>query len=108
MNLNTDSDRAGVPAACTLSLDAAHRQSLEWAELRLHATAVAALATGVQMTLPASMEDDIEDLAARERSCCSFLSINTCVQADSLNLEVTTSDLTVLPLIHALAGVDSL
>ena len=108
MDTKATTDQAGIPTACTLDTESAISQKLEWAQLHQHATAVTALDAGVRMTFAASMTDDIEDLAERERRCCSFLSITTYSQNDALALEVTSSDPNVVPLISALAGIDSL
>ncbi len=57
------------------------------------------------MTLPASMVDDVEDLAHSERSCCGFLTISTSVLGEVMSLDISTPNLEALPVISALAGI---
>ena len=104
MTQNTAS-KIDIPIACTLSATDAQAQALEWVDLRSLATSVAAVVSGVRMTFPDDMAAAVEDLAAREAACCSFLMITTTKVGDELALEVTTENADALPVISALAGV---
>lgn len=106
MENNTDIEppTLDTPIVCTLPVDAATEQVLEWSAIQHHALAVTAIAGGVRMTLPATMVDGVEDLARRESSCCAFLTLGTSVIDDVLTLEVTSPNPDALPVIEAMAG----
>lgn len=105
--MDSDTDIAGtnVPVACTLTSNGATKQALEWRDLHLRASTVAAIEGGVRMTLPASLVDEIEDLARREAGCCAYLTIDTSVTDDVLTLDISSANPDALPVISALAGI---
>ena len=105
MDTNADIEAAGIPIACTLTTEAATEQALEWVDLQDRATEVAALEGGVRMTFPASMVDDVEDLARRESACCAFLTISSSVIDEVLTLDISSQSPEALPVISALAGI---
>jgi hypothetical protein len=92
------------PIACTLSETGAARQSLEWADLSGHAVSSEQLDTGVAMTFEPGMAAAVEDLAAREAACCSFLSISTTQTDDEVRIEITSDNPDALPMIRSIAG----
>ncbi len=107
MDCETDVEPAGdnPPIACTLTNKEASKQVLEWIDLQHRATAVDPIDGGVRMTLPASLIDDVEDLARREAGCCAFLTIDTSVVGDVLTLDISSANPDALPVISALAGI---
>lgn len=93
------------PVACTLPGEEANRQVGRWAYLQA-ATLISELVDGgVAMTFPIGMAEDVEDLAARERSCCGFLTITTTRDADRVRLEITSENPAAAPVIESLTGV---
>ncbi len=102
---NIEPGAANSPIVCTLTNSDAAAQALEWVDLQHRATAVAAIDGGVRMTLPASLADDVKDLAGREAGCCAFLTIDTSVVGDVLTLSISSANPDALPVIFALAGV---
>lgn len=97
--------RADVPIVCTMPAEQGSQQLLEWSDLQLRAEEVTAVAGGARMTFPATMVDEVADLARREEACCAFLAIITTVEADTLTLEVTAVNPDALPVISVLAGI---
>ncbi len=59
------------------------------------------------MTFDAELADSVEDLAARERSCCGFLSIMTRRTGAEVRLEITSDSLDAHLVIEAMAGLGS-
>ena len=108
METKSDIQRDSVtPIACTLTNSEAAERALEWVDLQHRASAVTAIDSGVRMTLPAAVLDDVQDLAQREAGCCTFLAINTTVAGDELALDITSSNPHALPVIAALSGLIS-
>lgn len=107
MDSETDVEPAGdnPPIACMLTNKEASKQVLEWVDLQRLASAVDPIDGGVRMALPASLIDDVEDLARREAGCCAFLTIDTSVVGDVLTLDISSTDPDALPVISALAGI---
>lgn len=103
IELETAADAS--PIQCTLVDDEAAGQLLEWADLQGRSTAVAAIEGGVRMTLPASLANDVADLARREAGCCAFLTIETSVVDEVLTLDISSANPDALPVIAALAGI---
>ena len=94
-----------IPIACSLPPADVARQGLEWNELSGLATATEHIDGGVAMTFGIAQTQRVEDLAAREATCCSFLSFTTTRDGDVLRLEITSRNPDALPAIEALAGV---
>jgi hypothetical protein len=59
------------------------------------------------MTFGADLIESVEDLAAREAECCSFLSIATIRSDDSIRLEITSEDPNASGVIEMLTGAPS-
>ena len=93
------------PVACTLSNRAAEAQALEWVDLQRLALRSAPLATGAQMTFPASHAAYIVDLAERESACCEFLDIATSLDGDEFVVDITSENPDAIDVIVALSGV---
>ncbi|MEA1902023.1 MAG: hypothetical protein U9N56_00695 [Actinomycetota bacterium] len=93
------------PLACTLSSVDVANQGTEWADLRANALASDPIDGGAVMTFPVGMADIVEDLARRERSCCSFLTITTKNDRDGVRLEITSDHPNAKPVIEAFTGV---
>ena len=98
-------DNIYEPVACSLTTRDAARQGLEWADLQRHALTATRIDGGAAMTFDAALADSVEDLAARERSCCGFLSITTSRSDDQVRLEITADNPAARPVREALAGV---
>ena len=94
------------PSACSLTPTNAARQYLEWIDLQRHVLTVERIDDGAVMTFHAELADSVEDLAAREASCCGFLSINTMRSHGEVRLEITADNPDAYALIEAMAGVD--
>ena len=90
------------PIACKLADADASRQALEWSDLRNHAVATEQLEHGVALTLELELADAIDDLAAREAVCCSFLSIATTRTAEHVRATIESENPDALPVIEAL------
>lgn len=95
----------GAPVVCTLTDAAAAGQLLEWADLQAHASDVTVIDGGVRITLPASLAEQVTDLAQREAGCCAFLTINLAVADEHLTLDISSTNPEAFPVIAALAGV---
>ncbi len=93
------------PIVCSLTTKNAARQGLEWIDLQRHALTATKIDGGALMTFDAELADSVEDLAARERSCCGFLSITTLRSDHEVRLEITADNPDAHPLIEAMAGV---
>ena len=93
------------PIACTLTIGDAARQSLEWTALQGHALSATRMDGGAVMTFHLDLAEDVESLAARERSCCGFLAIKTMRSSDRIRLEITSDNPAARPVIHAITGV---
>ena len=98
-------DNIYEPVACSLTTKDAARQGLEWMDLQRHALTAKRIDGGAAMTFDAEFTDSVENLAARERSCCDFLSITTFRSADEVHLEITADNPAARPVIEAMAGV---
>ena len=98
-------DNIYEPVACSLMTKDAARQGLEWADLQRHALTATRIDGGAAMTFDAELADRVEDLAARERSCCGFLSITTLRSDDQVRLEITADNPAARPVIEAMAGL---
>ncbi len=61
--------------ACTLSAGQMEAQLAEWADLADAAVSVTRDRGHLRLVLPICARERVEDLAARERACCSFLRI---------------------------------
>ncbi len=79
-----------IPVVCTLSDSDAGRQAQEWVELRSHTIASERIPSGVALTFGIDLADTVEALAAREATCCAFLSLTTHRTATEIRLEVTS------------------
>jgi hypothetical protein len=95
------------PVACSLSTDEGAVQLLDWANLRGHVVTTDRIEHGVAMTFGADLVESVEDLAAREAECCSFLSIATIRSDDSIRLEITSHNPDAGAVIDMLVGASS-
>ena len=93
------------PIACSLTTKDAAHQFLEWTDLQGHALTAERIDGGAVMTFDAELADSVEDLAARERSCCGFLSITTLRSDNEVRLEITADNPDAHALIEAMTGV---
>ncbi|MEM9135676.1 MAG: hypothetical protein AAF962_01885 [Actinomycetota bacterium] len=92
------------PAGCTLPAAELPERLREWAALRGRAAEVVALDDGVRLRLPPAAAAEAEDLAERERTCCSFLDIATEVDDESVAVEIRSPDPAHRPIIDILIG----
>lgn len=93
------------PLFCSLRIDDAAAQAMEWADLQKHTVAVEPLGSGMALTFGIEVADEVEDLAAREAECCGFLSITTTRTDQTVLLEITSDHPDATPVIDAIAGV---
>lgn len=92
------------PISCSLPPTDAPRQSLQWLDLRRHATRTERLDGGIVLTLGIELAGSVEKLAAREAACCGFLSITTTRTDREIRLAITSDNPAALPVMRALAG----
>jgi hypothetical protein len=95
---------AEQPIMCTLTTKDQASQALEWTDLHGKALHTEPLDGGAAMTFPAELAAGVEDLAAREATCCAFLDIVTTVDGDIVRVEITSENPDALPIIELLAG----
>jgi len=93
------------PIACNLTTADAARQALRWSDLRKYAVSTEHLEHGVALTLKLEVADAVEDLAAGEALCCSFLSITTTRTAQHVRVAIESENPDALPAIQALVGL---
>ncbi len=93
------------PIACSLTTKDAARQGLEWSDLQRRALTATRIDGGAAMSFDAELADSVEDLAAREASCCGFLSITTRRTHGEVRLEITADNPAARPVIEAMAGL---
>lgn len=75
--------------ACSLTHDQAMDQLGEWADLVDDAIESTRTDGHLTAVLPIGERARVEDLAARERACCSFLDIGVVVDAANATVTVT-------------------
>ena len=98
-------DDSYEPIVCTLgSADAAPR-GLELPDLKGLALTAERIEGGVAMTFAGGLASSLEDLAAREASCCGWLSITTTRARGEVRFEMTSDNPEAHPMIESLAGV---
>ena len=95
------------PIACSLTTKEAARQGLEWTDIQRHARTATRIDQGAVMTFDVELAENVEDLAARERSCCGFLEIETLRSDDEVRLKITADNPAARPVIQAMAGLGS-
>lgn len=94
------------PVVCTLSLGKRAVQQLEWSDLAPLALTREAVDGGVVSTYPLALADQIEELAAREISCCgSWLAIRHERRHDDLRIELTTHNADGVAMIRSFSGL---
>ncbi len=94
------------PVVCTLSLGKRAAQQLEWSDLAPLALTRAAVEGGAESTYPLALADQVEELAAREISCCgSWLTIKHERRQDDLRIELTTHNVEGVAMIRSLSGL---
>jgi hypothetical protein len=92
------------PARCTLPEGELPERLREWATLRDRATEVVALLDGVRLRLPSTAAVEAEDLAERERTCCSFLDIATEADGEMVAVSIRSPNPDHRPIIDLLVG----
>ena len=98
-------DSAPPPVVCTLTTKALAEQTLEWNDISPMALSSVALPNGARSTFALTHAEAVEDLAAREMSCCgSWISIST-ERTHVLTLELTTTNPDGVELIQSIACV---
>ena len=96
------------PVICTLTTKELAEQSLRWTDLAEKAVRAHRVDGGAAAIYPVKLADAIEALAARERSCCgSWLDVAVAREADHVRVELTTANPEGVPLILAMAGIES-
>jgi len=98
-------DGTEEPVACSLSRKGAVDQALEWVDIQQRATRVFAQPSGARMLFPAELATSIDELVAREATCCESLDFVTAVADGEYVLDVTSSNPEALHLIRLLTGV---
>jgi hypothetical protein len=92
------------PLHCALPAGDAANQALEWSELRGRALSRETLDGGIAMTFELDLAAAVEDLAARESQCCSFLDITTACTDQHIRVEITSEHPDAPPVVELLAG----
>ncbi len=95
----------GTPIVCTMPRGEVPDQLHQWTDLQRWAIDVVPIESGVRMTLPASLVQQVRDLAEREAACCAFLNLEVAVEGETMVFEVTAPNPDALPVIAALAGI---
>ena len=96
-----------IPIVCTLSDSDAGQQALEWVELQSHTIASERIEGGAAPTVGIDLADAVEDLAAREATGCTFLSLTTHRTDTEIRLEITSESADALAVIESLTGLTS-
>lgn len=94
------------PVVCTLTTKQQLSQTLEWRDLARARLRSRRVDGGVVVSYPIELVDGIEDLAAREAACCSFLDIVTTRAGDVVDVSITSVNPDAAPVIDLLAGLD--
>lgn len=92
------------PIACSLSESDAASQLAEWRVLRSQAHSTIAIDGGIRLVLPADLRETVEDLAARERACCSFLAITVVLAGAQVSVDIVSPDPAGQVVVEALAA----
>ena len=93
------------PIACTLSDVDAVQQAKAWEELGAQAVSTERLSSGIRMTFPAALAAKVEDMAASELECCSFLSIETTHSGDQVSIEISSDNPDARPVVDIFQGL---
>lgn len=93
-----------TPIACTLTTKDAAAQVLEWTDLRKVATSIARSTDGARMTFTPDRAAAVTDLAEREQTCCSFLTIDVMSDDTAVTLDISSDHPDAGPIIDMLAG----
>lgn len=109
------SDPTPPPVTCTLTRKDLEERSIEWADVRTLAISHERLADGARSVFAAAHAEAVEDLAARERSCCgSWLQVETwrvaaggSTSGEELTMECTTTNPDGVALIHSMVGLSA-
>lgn len=91
--------------ACTLTEKAAAKQLNEWSDLKEHAITTSPILGGARMVFNSTLDSQIRDLAEREMTCCTFLSISVDTKTNT-TLEITSEATEGQAVISRLTGVD--
>jgi hypothetical protein len=94
-----------IPIACSATAEASAKQLVDWTDLSLISDRTSSLPGGVAMVFDMAHVEAVEVLAAKERSCCSFLSITTSRSADKIRLEISSDNPDAYTIISQIAGV---
>ena len=94
------------PVVCTLTTKDAASRSLEWAELRTRLLRSEIIENGAVAVFPITLADGVEDLAAREATCCAFLELSTTRDEKEIHLVVRSDHPDAAPVIAHLTGTD--
>ncbi len=92
------------PVACTLTTKEQATRAVEWSDLRGRALSATRVEGGVALSFPIELADVVEDLAAREATCCTFLALATTRRTNDLRLVVTSENPEAGPVIDLVAG----
>ena len=96
--------KKSIPISCTLTPDQATDQVSDWQQLQQQAQSSRRIPGRVAMTFAVELAPIVEDLAAGEALCCSFLSLTTSRRSETVLLEITSNDPAAKPVIDVLAG----
>lgn len=93
-----------IPIACSLPPTGAAAQLAEWAALHERSSGSESIPGGRRLWFPVELAATVEDLAAREATCCAFLTIQTARIGDEVRVDITADDPDAAPVIDALTG----
>lgn len=98
-------DQSLEPIACSLPLRDAAKQAGEWTDLHNRIVRSESGGGRYMVEYPIALADEVEDLAAREASCCAWLSIATKRQSETIRLELESENPEAGSVIEALLGI---
>ncbi|MEM7093599.1 MAG: hypothetical protein AAF567_11400 [Actinomycetota bacterium] len=92
---------------CTLGPSELDDQLGDWQRLRAQADEITEIQGGYRLRFPTALDAEVRDLAAREASCCSFLTLTVATGSDEVVLEVTSAEADGVAVAALLSGAAS-
>jgi hypothetical protein len=93
------------PIACSLPLRDAAKQAGEWTDLHNRIVRFESKDGRYVVEYPIAIAEEVENLVAREASCCAWLTISTSRQSETIRLELESENPDARPVIEALIGI---
>jgi hypothetical protein len=102
-----EAERAEAELACTLGPEGSRAQLDEWARLRPLWRKTASEPNGMRLWFDSTAEVPLRTVAAKEGTCCGFLSLGVAQDGDLVRLEITSDHADASPVIALLAELAS-